>query len=114
MSSFVTPGPSMMTVERLEVGRRTVLAVTGEVDIASTPTLRSAVEGALDAAAQDLWLDLGATTFMDSSGLHVLLDAQRSAERLGRQFTIICPPGSVRRVLDLTGIVKSLRVVDHA
>ena len=98
-----------MTVECREAGHRTVLAVSGEIDIASAPALRFALETALDAGPQELCVDLCATTFMDSSGLHVLVDAQQTAE--GR-LTIVCPPGNVRRVLDLTGVVKAMRVSD--
>jgi anti-sigma B factor antagonist len=107
LSSFVTPSPTHMTVERRDVGHRTVLSVSGEIDIASSPALRSSIESALD--GQELCVDLRATSFMDSSGLHVLLDMHRLAE--GR-LTIVCPPGSVRRVLDLTGVAKTLRVHD--
>jgi anti-sigma B factor antagonist len=112
LPSLATPSPYTITVERRDVGRRTVLAVSGEVDIASSPLLRSAVEAAWDAGAHELWLDLSATSFMDSSGLHVLLDAQRAAEALRRRLTIICPPGNVRRVFELTGAVNTLRVYD--
>ena len=98
-----------MTVELREAGPCTVLAVFGEVDMASSPALRCALETALDAGTQELCVDLCATTFMDSSGLHVLVDAQQLAE--GR-LTIVCPPGNVRRVLDLTGVSNALRVCD--
>ena len=101
-----------MSVERRDVGRRAVVAVAGEVDIASSPALRSALEAALDAGALELWVDLCSTTFMDSSGLHELLQLHRRAEGLRRRVTIICPPGNVRRVLDLTGVVNELHVRD--
>jgi anti-sigma B factor antagonist len=113
LSSLTSPSTSLMTVERRQVGDRTVLAVSGEVDIASSPALQSACETAF-ARGTDLWVDLCATTFMDSSGLHALAQAQRLSEGLHAQLTIVCPPGNVRRVLDLTGFSKSLRVVDHA
>jgi anti-sigma B factor antagonist len=98
-----------MTLERREAGHRTVVAVAGEVDIASAPALRSELETALDAGTPELWVDLCATTFMDSSGVHVLADAQRLAEE---RLTIVCPPGDVRRVLDLTGLIHAPRVYD--
>jgi anti-anti-sigma factor len=101
-----------MTVQRRDAGRRAVVAVAGEVDIASSPALRSALETALDAGPHELWVDLCATTFMDSSGLHVLMQLQRRAEELRRRVTVICPPGNVRRVLDLTGVIKELHVRD--
>jgi anti-anti-sigma factor len=101
-----------MTVDRREVGRRVVLTVAGEVDIATSPSLRSELATALDSGAHELWIDLSATTFMDSSGLHALLDAHHAAERVHRRLTIICPPGIVRRLFDLTGVTKTLRVHD--
>ena len=106
MSSFTTPSPSF-SVEHREAGRRTIVAVSGEIDIASSPALRSALEAALN--ADDLWVDLSETSFMDSSGLQVLLDIHRRRE--GR-LTVVCPPGNVRRVLDLTGVAQSLRLRD--
>ena len=54
-------------------------------------------------------IDVCETTFIDSSGLHVLLDVHR--RRQGR-LTIDCPPGNVRRVLDLTGVARSSRTLD--
>jgi anti-sigma B factor antagonist len=104
LSSFT---PSTFTIERREAAHRTVVAVSGEVDIASAPALRSALESAL--GTQELLVDLCATSFMDSSGLHVLLEAHRLMEE---RLTIVCPPGNVRRVLDLTGVTQSLRVCD--
>ena len=101
-----------MNLRRRDVGRRAVVAVAGEVDIASSPALQSELEAALDAGARELWVDLCATTFMDSSGLHVLVQLHRRAEELRRRVTVICPPGNVRRVLDLTGVVKELHVRD--
>ena len=101
-----------MTIERRKAGRYTVLEVTGEVDLASAPALRSEVAAALDSGAHELCVDLSATTFMDSSGLHALLDAHRIAEEQRRRLTIVCPPGNVRRVFDLTAAMNTLRVYD--
>jgi anti-anti-sigma factor len=103
-----------MTVERRDAGRRAVVAVAGEVDIAASPALRSELEAALDAGEHELWVDLCATTFMDSSGLHTLVQLHRLAEELGRRVTVICPPGNVHRVLELTGVINELRVVADA
>ena len=58
--------------------------------------------------ALDLWIDLSATTFMDSSGLHLLLDTKRRAHELRRRLAIVCPPGTVRRVFDIAGVADAL------
>ena len=97
-----------MTVRRRLVGHRTVLAVTGEVDLATAPALGSAVDAALASGAQELWLDLSATTFMDSSGLHLLLDAHRRMRGLRRRLAIVCPGGAVRRLFEIAGVADAL------
>jgi anti-sigma B factor antagonist len=97
-----------MTVRRRLVGHRTVLAVTGEVDLATAPELGSAVDTALASGAQELWLDLSATAFMDSSGLHLLLDAHRRMRGLRRRLAIVCPGGAVRRLFEIAGLADAL------
>lgn len=87
-----------------------VLAVGGEVDIATAPDLRSAIDDVLDDS--DLCLDLGATTFMDSSGLHVLFDSQARAAALRRRLAIVCPSGPVRRLFEVTGFADRLPLFD--
>ena len=80
-------------VTQQEVGRRTVLAVGGEIDLDSVGVLSASVEAALAGGAAELWIDLTHTRFMDSSGLHVLLDTRSRVRDLNRQLAIICPPG---------------------
>lgn len=86
------------------MGRRTVLRVTGEIDLVSAPLLAEAIEEALNRGAAQLWIDLGRLDFMDSSGLHVLHDARHRADRLNRRLAVICPPGPVRRLFDIAGL----------
>jgi anti-sigma B factor antagonist len=102
----------ILSVERRAVGRRAVLAVAGEIDLASSPRLRAAVEAVLDDGARELWIDLSETTFLDSSGLHLLVDAHERAETLRGRLAIICPPGRVRRVFELTTLESRLPVYD--
>jgi anti-anti-sigma factor len=106
LSSFTTPSPTF-SVEHREADDRTVVVVTGEIDIASSPAMRAALESASD--ADDLWVDLCETSFMDSSGLQALLDIHR---RRAGYLTVVCPPGNVRRVFDLTGVAGTLRLID--
>lgn len=112
MSAFVASN-SNFAVDRRKNGRRTVLAVFGEVDLATVPALRSAVEAAFDSGAAELWLDLSATTFMDSSGLHAVFDANTRAQESGTRLEIVCPPGPVRRVFDIVGYSERLPLWDE-
>ena len=45
---------------------------------------------------------------MDSSGLHVLFDSQVRASALERRLRIICPPGPVRRLFEVSGFADRL------
>jgi anti-sigma B factor antagonist len=107
---FAEPAP--VTIDRSDVGRRTVLAVAGELDLASTPDLRSAVDEALDAGAQELWVDLSDVTFIDSTCLHLMIETRRRARELNRRLAIVCPPGSVRHVFEIAGLADALPLYD--
>ena len=109
---MLTNGTRTMSVERRFDRGRVVVAVSGEVDLATVPQLRAALRDALATAAGELWLDLSATTFMDSSGLHAVFDGQTRATALGRRLAIALPPGPVRRLFELTGYSERFAVHD--
>ena len=77
--------------------------VRGEVDLASAPQLREAALTALSLGPKVLRLDLAHVTFMDVSGLHVLLSAQRRAALMGGRLVLMGTSPTVERLLDLTG-----------
>jgi anti-sigma B factor antagonist len=108
----VSSVPMNSRVTRADVGRRAVLSVSGEIDMASAPLLAAAVDGVLSDGALELWIDLSSTGFMDSSGLHVLVDARRRLRALNRRFAVICPRGGVRRLFEIAGMIDFLPVYD--
>jgi anti-sigma B factor antagonist len=85
------------------VGRRAVLAIAGEVDIQTAGDLQTAIETARSRALE-IWVDLSDTTFMDSSGLHALVQSRARLIEASRRLVLICPQGPVLRVLTLTGL----------
>lgn len=91
-----------LTVSEECVGHRAVLTVAGEVDLSNAADLRMAIESTATRAFE-IWLDLSALTFMDSSGLHAMADARVRLIEANRRLTLICPDGPVLRVLALTG-----------
>jgi anti-sigma B factor antagonist len=104
----VDSDPGGLEFAQLRVGHRTVLAASGEIDIATAPALREAVDTVLTSGALDVWLDLIAVTFMDSTGVRALLDTRDALSGTGRTFAVICPPGPVRRVLQIAGVDRDL------
>lgn len=83
-------------------GAAVCVHVRGELDVASVDVLRTALDGALDAGAGDVDVDLSPTTFCDSTCLDVLFAAQRRLEGAGRRLRLVDPAPRVVRVLELS------------
>jgi len=92
-----------------ETAEATVVAVGGELDLLTAPQLTAELEPILTADHGHLAIDLTETAFMDSAGIHALVNI---ANRARRHFAVICPAGSVRRTIELVGLAEPLCVVD--
>jgi anti-anti-sigma factor len=79
-----------------------MLIVRGEVDLATAAQLRDELLRHI-VTAEGLWLDLEGVTFMDSSGLHVLIASRRRADLLSTQLVVARASAAVDRVLEVTG-----------
>ena len=86
----------------------TVVAPEGELDIATAPRLDAALCRLRDAGFAKLVVDLRGLTFIDSSGVQLLLRWGTWAARGGRGFSLI--PGSqrIQMVLAMTGVIDVL------
>jgi anti-anti-sigma factor len=82
----------------------------GEVDLASRDVLDAQIRELWDAGWEHVVVDLREVTFMDSSGVHVLIGHDRHALEQGHTFSIIDGSAPVRRVLQLTAVDELL---DH-
>jgi anti-sigma B factor antagonist len=101
---------------RLEVrsqGKATIIAVSGELDLASSPALQEELDRVSASDADLLIIDLRDLDFMDSTGLSVLVRAHQRAEEQGRQLAMVKGPQQVQRLLSLTGVADRLTVVDR-
>ena len=80
----------------------TTLRVAGEIDLSSAPQLRDAALRALRQGEGPLCLDLSGVTFLDSTGLHVLIATRRRAQLEGRELVLADLSRPVERVLQIT------------
>jgi len=78
----------------------------GELDIESANVLAALIGEYLEAGFPRLVLDLRAVTFMDSSGLHVLLEARQRARARGVDLSVSPGPPAVQRIFDVTGTAE--------
>ena len=82
----------------------------GDIDLAGAPRLREAFSDALAGGHTRLVLDLRQVTFIDSTGLGLLVGAGKKAYGLGGSLTVVCDNPRVLRLLAVTGIDKTLPV----
>jgi anti-sigma B factor antagonist len=85
-----------------------VVAVTGEVDIMTAPKLDSVLRR-LQAQERSIVVDLSDVTFLDSSGLAVLLRANRMASSGGSSFSVAAElPEAVALLFEITNVSSLL------
>jgi anti-sigma B factor antagonist len=87
-----------------------VLEVGGELDLYTAPRLSSQLGELIARGATHLVVDLTETTFIDSTALHVLLDARKRVRAEGGELVLVCPSPQVRRVFEVTGVDGLLRL----
>ncbi len=93
-----------------ERGAWSVARVVGDVDLATMPALRSALDRTDPSAVV---LDLSEVGLVDPLALGVLLSARlRSTRRRGR-FVVCCPAGAVRDLFEELGLDTTFELVDH-
>ena len=82
-----------------------IIALSGEIDHHGAREMMSQLDSAIaERLPRQLTLDLSGVTFMDSSGIAVLLRAQRQLAHTGGSLRVVNLPAQARRVLDAAGI----------
>jgi anti-sigma B factor antagonist len=99
-----------LAVERTSDEGVELVLVEGELDIATAPRLISVLNRAVQEALQSLVVDLSDVDFMDSTGLALLINAHRRLTRRRKGFAVVCPPGPLWRVFEVTDMVDTLHV----
>lgn len=94
---------------RLDVSQRdgwSVLAVGGEVDVATAPRLREKLIELVNAGNHRIVVDLSAVEFLDSTGLGVLVGALKRVRTHDGDLALVCTESRVLKVFEITGLTK--------
>lgn len=93
--------------------RQVQVRVAGDIDLATTPELRAFLLGAALPDTTDVIVDLTDVTFLDSSGIGVLILAAREAAEAGASFRLLCPPDNtaVGKVLEILQVSTMIPVI---
>jgi len=88
-----------------------IVQITGEIDHHSAPGIREEIDGYLERnRPKKLIMDLGGTSFMDSSGLGLILGRLRKTQEMKMEMVLANPSVSVLRILQLAGVEKLLSI----
>lgn len=88
----------------------TVIAVSGEIDLFTAPELKSAIGAAVDDGRPRVVVDLTHTTFLDSSGLGVLVGALQRLRDHGGALSIVNVDDAIARTFSITGLDQILAI----
>jgi anti-sigma B factor antagonist len=96
-------------------GGRTVLAVGGEIDVYTAPSLQSRAAEVIEEATAAgnpprLVIDLSGVTFIDSTGLGVLVAVQNRAQDEQGSLVVVCSTERILKLLRLTGLTDVLTI----
>jgi anti-sigma B factor antagonist len=104
----VTVGEGSLTDQRHQV----VLPLTGELDIGTATAAHKRLINLELRPGEQLALDLSGLTFMDSTGIRLVLRARQHALKHGAAFVVVRGPDAVMRALELVGLDQQLELVD--
>ncbi len=91
-----------------EQGAQTTLALDGEWDLAQQEATRHAVRAALTRQPARVVLDLSRVSFIDSSGIHVVIDLVKRAARLKIELEIVPGTPAVQRIFEICHLTARL------
>jgi anti-sigma B factor antagonist len=101
-------GPIQLGLTTRREAGVTVVSVTGELDILTAPKLVTRLDDLIRRHRGDVVIDLTDAGFIDSLGLHALLNAQRRLSRQSRSLAVVCGSGPVRQLIELTRLEEAL------
>lgn len=100
--------PDQLTIDETTHGDHTVLDVVGEIDLATAPMFESAILAA--DLGRSVLIDLSGVSFIDSTGLRVLITAHERAQDEGGKLSIVAADGPVTKLFAITGVDDWLNV----
>jgi anti-sigma B factor antagonist len=99
--------PQFTSRTRFEEGQ-TIVAVCGELDLATVAQLYESLAPLIDAHPRELTLDLAGLGFIDSTGLSLIVRTSKQLKEHEGTLALAHPTAPVRRVLEIVGLDQLL------
>jgi anti-sigma B factor antagonist len=87
-------------------GDRTVVAVTGEIDVYTAPKLREQIVALVDEGQYRLVVDMSGVEFLDSTGLGVLVGGLKRVRAHDGSLALVCTEERILKIFRITGLTK--------
>ena len=104
--------PGQLHVDVTRTDRQIVVTLRGDVDVYSSAQLREELTSLIDDGPDAVVLDLAGLDFLDSTGLGVLVGAQKRLVQRGGELILRAPRPGARKVFEITGLDKVFVVED--
>jgi anti-sigma B factor antagonist len=99
-------------IEERPDGDVPVIAVSGEIDVATAPQLRETLQGVISRGKKTIVLDLLGVTFLDSTALGVLVGALKRCRDAGGDLQVVVAEPRILKIFEITGLTSVFTIVD--
>jgi anti-sigma B factor antagonist len=99
-------GELELTVTSRQEGARTVISVSGEIDVYTAPSLRERLNELVASGHYDLVVDMEGVEFLDSTGLGVLVGGLKRVRSHDGTLRLVCAQEKILKVFRITGLTK--------
>jgi len=92
------------SIEEAADGEARIFCLKGDLDLASAPMVHDRLHSAIEEGHTRVVVDMAGVTFMDSTGISVLLHSLKDLQRLGGGLVLRSPTDRTLRVLEIIGL----------
>lgn len=90
--------------------RPTVISLEGEIDLHVSPRIAATLIAAVKKKPRKLIVDLAKVSYIDSSGLAVLIEAMQSVEKYGGKFALAALQENVKPIFEIARLDQVFRI----
>jgi anti-sigma B factor antagonist len=112
-STAGTDANELLEIAVSESGGVRLVRLTGELDMAGVDRFQRLLNPTQSPGPATFVLDMRELTFIDSSGLRALINADQQVRAEGGRFIVVRGPDRVNEVLEITGVARRIELVDE-
>lgn len=108
----MSDSPEALDIQLDQTPARTLVRLTGEINLRTSPNLRAKLLAALDHISQKMIVDLSGVPYMDSSGVGTLVELKRNVDRRKKALVLAAINPRVRGVFEISKLDKFFTIAD--